>query len=78
MSERVIPVIDQRNLRATVPTQAIPATGLLGDRRGRPLRDLRISVMASPAPTAATSAAITACPRKSSTAITNTCRTRLF
>jgi len=32
MSERVIPVIDQRNLRATIPGQAIPATGLLGDR----------------------------------------------
>jgi cyclic pyranopterin phosphate synthase len=44
MSERVIPVIDQRNLRATIPTQAIPATGLLGDKLGRPLRDLRISV----------------------------------
>ncbi len=44
MSERVIPVIDQRNLRATVPGQAIPANGLLGDRLGRPLRDLRISV----------------------------------
>jgi len=44
MSERVIPVIDQRNLRATIPTQAIPANGLLGDRLGRPLRDLRISV----------------------------------
>jgi len=44
MSERVIPVIDQRNLRATIPGQAIPATGLLGDRLGRPLRDLRISV----------------------------------
>jgi cyclic pyranopterin phosphate synthase len=44
MSERVIPVIDQRNLRATIPTQAIPANGLLGDKLGRPLRDLRISV----------------------------------
>ena len=44
MSERVIPVIDQRKLRATIPGQAIPATGLLGDRLGRPLRDLRISV----------------------------------
>ena len=44
MSERVIPVIDQRNLRATVPAQPVPATGLLGDRLGRPLRDLRISV----------------------------------
>ena len=30
MSERVIPVIDQRNLRATVPAQPVPATGLLG------------------------------------------------
>jgi GTP 3',8-cyclase len=44
MSERVIPVIDQRNLRANIPSQAIPATGLLGDKLGRPLRDLRISV----------------------------------
>jgi len=44
MSERVIPVIDQRNLRATVPAQPVPATGLLGDKLGRPLRDLRISV----------------------------------
>jgi cyclic pyranopterin phosphate synthase len=44
MSERVIPVIDQRNLRATVPAQPIAATGLLGDKLGRPLRDLRISV----------------------------------
>ncbi len=46
MSERVIPLIDQRlrSLTAQVPTQAIPATGLLGDALGRPLRDLRISV----------------------------------
>ena len=44
MPERVIPVIDQRNLRATVPAQPIAATGLLGDKLGRPLRDLRISV----------------------------------
>ncbi|MFM7802349.1 MAG: GTP 3',8-cyclase MoaA [Limnohabitans sp.] len=44
MSERVIPVIDQRNLRATVPAQPIAATGLLGDKLGRQLRDLRISV----------------------------------
>jgi hypothetical protein len=43
MSERVIPVIDQRNLRATVPAQPGPATGLLGDRLGRTLRDVRIS-----------------------------------
>ncbi len=46
MSERVIPLVDQRirALRAHVPAQAIPATGLLGDSLGRPLRDLRISV----------------------------------
>jgi len=46
MSERVIPLIDQRlrSLTARVPAQAIPATGLLGDTLGRPLRDLRISV----------------------------------
>jgi cyclic pyranopterin phosphate synthase len=46
MSERVIPLVDHRirALRAHVPAQAIPATGLLGDSLGRPLRDLRISV----------------------------------
>ena len=44
MSERVIPLLDQRHRPALIPTQAIPATGLLGDQRGRPLRDLRISV----------------------------------
>ncbi len=46
MSERVIPLIDQRlrSLTAQVPAQAIAATGLLGDTLGRPLRDLRISV----------------------------------
>lgn len=46
MSERVIPLVDQRSssLPVTVPAQAIPATGLLGDALGRPLRDLRISV----------------------------------
>ena len=44
MSERVISLFDLRNRPALVPTQAIPATGLLGDQRGRPLRDLRISV----------------------------------
>jgi len=46
MSERVIPLIDQR-LRSrpvAVPSQPIPASGLLGDTLGRPLRDLRISV----------------------------------
>jgi GTP 3',8-cyclase len=46
MAERVIPLVDQRfaALDASVPDRAIPATGLLSDRLGRPLRDLRISV----------------------------------
>ena len=46
MSERVIPLIDQRlrSRAVAVPSQPIPASGLLGDALGRPLRDLRISV----------------------------------
>jgi len=46
MSERVIPLVDQRlqSRVARVPATAIPANGLLGDALGRPLRDLRISV----------------------------------
>ena len=46
MSERVIPLYDQRTaaLRASVPASAIAPTGLLADTLGRPLRDLRISV----------------------------------
>jgi cyclic pyranopterin phosphate synthase len=46
MSERVIPLVDQRiaALPAPQPAQPVPATGLLGDTLGRPLRDLRISV----------------------------------
>ncbi len=46
MSERVIPLIDQRiaALTARLPTHAIAANGLLADTLGRPLRDLRISV----------------------------------
>ena len=47
MAERVIPLIDQRLAArgaAAVPPQPIPATGLLADSLGRPLRDLRISV----------------------------------
>ena len=46
MAERVIPLVDQRlaALAAHVPGQPIPATGLLSDTLGRPLRDLRISV----------------------------------
>jgi GTP 3',8-cyclase len=46
MSERVIPLVDQR-LRAlspVLPERPILADGLLHDRLGRPLRDLRISV----------------------------------
>jgi GTP 3',8-cyclase len=46
MAERVIPLVDQRfaALDARVPDRPIPATGLLSDQLGRPLRDLRISV----------------------------------
>ena len=46
MSQRVIPLVDARipALAAGVPARAIPATGLLSDALGRPLRDLRISV----------------------------------
>ena len=46
MSERVIPLIDQRlvNAVARIPTTPVAPTGLLGDALGRPLRDLRISV----------------------------------
>ncbi len=46
MSERVIPLVDQRlaALQASIPAQKIAANGLLSDSLGRPLRDLRISV----------------------------------
>ncbi len=46
MSERVIPLVDERlaSLAARVPAQLVSPTGLLTDARGRPLRDLRISV----------------------------------
>ena len=46
MSERVIPLVDQRTaaLAARVPAMPVAPTGLLTDARGRPLRDLRISV----------------------------------
>ncbi|MFN7445251.1 MAG: GTP 3',8-cyclase MoaA [Curvibacter sp.] len=50
MSERVIPLVDQRipNLVAPAaafdPATRIAANGLITDRLGRPLRDLRISV----------------------------------
>ena len=43
MSERVIPLVDQRTaaLAARVPAMPVAPTGLLTDARGRPLRDLR-------------------------------------
>lgn len=46
MSERVIPLVDQRlsALRPTAVLRPIAADGLLHDQLGRPLRDLRISV----------------------------------
>jgi GTP 3',8-cyclase len=46
MSERVIPLIDQRVAASVdrVPVQRVAANGLLIDTLGRPLRDLRISV----------------------------------
>lgn len=50
MSERVIPLVDQRIPTLPAPSAAfdpatrINANGLLSDRLGRPLRDLRISV----------------------------------
>lgn len=46
MSERVIPLYDQRlaAFKAEIPAQKIMASGLLSDALGRPLRDLRISV----------------------------------
>ncbi|MFZ2737133.1 MAG: GTP 3',8-cyclase MoaA [Burkholderiaceae bacterium] len=50
MSERVIPLIDQRMSALALPDAALTASslpgadGLLADRLGRPLRDLRISV----------------------------------
>ena len=46
MAERVIPLIDERTAARAVrvPAQTIAPTGLLSDRLGRPLHDLRISV----------------------------------
>jgi cyclic pyranopterin phosphate synthase len=46
MAERVIPLVDQRltALAATLPAQPVVASGRVVDQRGRPLRDLRISV----------------------------------
>ena len=46
MGETVIPLADLRYAAQVpaIPAQPIPATGLLADALGRPLRDLRISV----------------------------------
>ncbi|WP_342720494.1 GTP 3',8-cyclase MoaA [Acidovorax sp. FHTAMBA] len=46
MAERVIPLVDERLAArvAQVPDRLVAPTGLLTDTRGRPLRDLRISV----------------------------------
>ncbi|MCW8207335.1 GTP 3',8-cyclase MoaA [Verminephrobacter aporrectodeae subsp. tuberculatae] len=46
MTGHVIPLVDQRSaaLAARVPAHAVAPTGRLADARGRPLRDLRISV----------------------------------
>ena len=46
MSERIIPLVDQRTaaLAAFVPALPVAANGLLVDQLGRPLTDLRISV----------------------------------
>ena len=45
MGERVIPLVDHRTVGLAVPASAAPApAGTLVDTRGRPLRDLRISV----------------------------------
>ena len=46
MAEKVIPLADHRYASSVpqIPPQLTPPTGWLGDRLGRPLRDLRISV----------------------------------
>ena len=47
MTDRVIPLLDQRQAAHAVPpvpADAAPPTGLLADALGRPLHDLRISV----------------------------------
>ncbi len=45
MGERVIPLVDHRTVGLAVPASAPPTPdGILRDTRGRPLRDLRISV----------------------------------
>ncbi|MFL6661770.1 MAG: GTP 3',8-cyclase MoaA [Rhizobacter sp.] len=46
MAEKVIPLADHRYAASVprVPSRPVPATGLVSDLLGRPLRDLRISV----------------------------------
>ena len=46
MTDRVIPLADHRYAASVplIPASPLPATGLVGDTLGRPLRDLRISV----------------------------------
>jgi GTP 3',8-cyclase len=46
MTERIIPLYDHRSPTLALPAalQPVAANGLLADTRGRPLRDLRISV----------------------------------
>ena len=46
MGEPVIPIVNSRHkgLAAPAPLESLPAAGSLRDLRGRPLRDLRISV----------------------------------
>ena len=46
MAEKVIPLADHRYAASTprIPSVLVPPSGRLGDRLGRPLRDLRISV----------------------------------
>jgi cyclic pyranopterin phosphate synthase len=46
MADKVIPLADHRYAASVprIPQQMLPPTGLLGDRLGRPLHDLRISV----------------------------------
>ncbi len=46
MADKVIPLADQRYAASVprIPSVLTAPSGLLGDRRGRPLRDLRISV----------------------------------
>jgi len=44
MTDRIIPVLDARAALRVPDGPALPADGLVGDRLGRPLRDLRVSV----------------------------------